>query len=86
MPGSRHEIVAIDPPRLLELEGEAEGARYKARFLLDKAGAGTDVEFENVYDVVGLIGRVLRGRIAQSLEREWREDLQRLKAVAESRT
>ena len=85
MPGSSHEITAIDPPRLLQLRGEAEGARYRATFRLDDAGEGTNVRFENEYEVVGVVGRLLRRRIAASLEREWTEDLERLKAVAERR-
>ncbi len=85
MPGSSHEITAIDPPRLLQLRGEAEGTRYRATFRLDDAGQGTNVRFENEYEVVGVVGRVLRRRIAASLEREWTEDLERLKAVAERR-
>ena len=73
MPGSRHEATAIDPPRLLGLRGEAEGARYRARrsgstTLARRRSSGSSSSTRRV----GPLGRLLRRRIRAGLERESR--------------
>lgn len=65
------------------MQGEAEGARYRATFRLERAGNGTELHPRNEYEVVGVFGRILRRRIAANLEWEWAQDVERLKAIAE---
>jgi hypothetical protein len=85
MPGSRHEITAIDPPRLLGLRGEAEGARYRATFRLDDAGAATELRFELEYEAGRAVGAPSAQADSSGLGAGV-EDLERLKASGARRT
>jgi uncharacterized membrane protein len=75
-------IVEDDPPRQLVISSESGPASVRAQFELHQAGDGTRVDFTLEIELRG-VARFAGGMIKGAAERGARDDLQRLKALAE---
>jgi uncharacterized membrane protein len=84
--GRRHEssfvVVEDDPPRRLVISSESGPASVRAEFDLNQAGDGTRLDFTLEIELRG-VARFAAGMIKGSAQRGARDDLQRLKALAE---
>jgi uncharacterized membrane protein len=84
--GRRHEgafiVVEDDPPRRLVISSDGGPASVRAQFELQQAGDGTRLDFTLEVELHG-VARFAAGMIKGSAERGARDDLRRLKELAE---
>lgn len=76
-------IVEDDPPRRLVINSDSQPALVRAEFELHQSGDGTRLDFTLDVQLRG-VARFAAGMIRGSAERGARDDLQRLKELAES--
>jgi carbon monoxide dehydrogenase subunit G len=85
--GRRHDATFViqedDPPRRLVITSESGPAAVRAEFDLQQAGDGTQLDFTLDIELRG-VARFAGGMVRGAAQRSAHEDLERLKALAET--